>query len=107
MVLPYMIQKRINPMFRNTTYRYSTVQPVYELLKRHHMNCFIHVISKDICIFTTVIFVMQRKNNTMRKPNAATKTHIFTQENLYDSQNIPCYLKKWIPKKIFCNYKKN
>ncbi|MFR1214570.1 MAG: HAD hydrolase family protein [Acutalibacteraceae bacterium] len=68
----------------------STIQPVYELLKRHHMNCFIHVISKDNLHIYYGNFRHAKEEQYYE--TRIHKTHIYT-EHLYDIQSIPCYLK--------------
>ena len=71
----------------------STVQPVYELLKRHHMNCFIHVISKDNLHIYYGDFRHAKEEQYYEETRMQQQNAYIYAENLYDIQNIPCYLK--------------
>ena len=71
----------------------STVQPVYELLKRHHMNCFIHVISKDNLHIYYGDFRHAKEEQYYEETRMQQQNAYIYAENLYDTQNIPCYLK--------------
>ena len=70
----------------------STVQPVYHLLKEHHVNCFIHVISKDALHiyysdFRNPVEEQWYECTRMQQQNA----YIYT-EDLYNTATTPCYL---------------
>ena len=72
---------------------FSAVQPIYELLKQHHVNCFIHVISKD----NLHIYYGDFRNSTEEQYYQETRmqqqnAYIY-EKNLYDIQHTPCYLK--------------
>ena len=63
----------------------STVQPVYELLKRHHMNCFIHVISKDNLHIYYGDFRHAKEEQYYEETRMQQQNAYIYAENLYES----------------------
>lgn len=92
MVLPYTIPKPI-PMFLQHNLPLSTVQPIYELLKQHQMNCFIHVISKDNLHIYYGDFGHEKEKQYYEETRMQQQNAYIYAEHLYDIQSIPCYLK--------------
>ncbi|MEE0252990.1 MAG: HAD hydrolase family protein [Acutalibacteraceae bacterium] len=71
----------------------STVQPIYELLKQHQMNCFIHVISKDNLHIYYGDFGHEKEKQYYEETRMQQQNAYIYAEHLYDIQSIPCYLK--------------
>lgn len=71
----------------------STVQPIYELLEQHQMNCFIHVISKDNLHIYYGDFHHAMEEQYYEETRMQQQNAYIYEENLYDIQSIPCYLK--------------
>ncbi len=102
------------PLYDTKTHTYvsqhnlplSTVQPIYELLKQHQMNCFIHVISKDNLHIYYGDFGHEKEKQYYEETRMQQQNAYIYAEHLYDIQSIPCYLKIMDTKENLYNYKR-